>query len=459
MIEAAMYVALGFCTAGLIGLAILPAFYRRAARLTEEALRAVNPASYAEVRASQDQERARYAVELRRVEIRLDKEREKAAKFHQETTRTLTEIEALRKSHQESIAELEGKLAEQDSDRHAVDMLSAEVKTLKQKLSDTEKALSESWARTSEGPAADEEATGASQEDPNQEDASGWLPATATMELAAITGLEAEVATLKAKLAKYEPTVAGEIESALNEAAKTRHAELEAQLVDTEAQYVSAQAEVTRLSLMLEASNVADTGSDERLQKQLEKMTGEIAAQRAELQDRERKLRRLTGQMQTLRSDLASAPELTELRKDFRALARQLAQDGSIAIKPAAASPARRTSRDDANAAPEAGPPPPASATGTRANGSGSRSGTARAPGETGNSAGGPAASSARTADIASAAEALVSRIVASSRAKSGDEPDGTVTPPASRQKSAPKRGTGTAPKSKTAKPKKKDVA
>ena len=114
MIEAAMYVALGFCTAGLIGLAILPAFYRRAARLTEEALRAVNPTSYAEVRAAQDQERARHAVELRRVEKRLDTEREKAAKFQLETSRTRAEIEALKKSHQDTISGLEAKIAATD---------------------------------------------------------------------------------------------------------------------------------------------------------------------------------------------------------------------------------------------------------------------------------------------------------------------------------------------------------
>ena len=111
-----MYVALGFCTAGLIGLAILPAFYRRAARLTEEALRAVNPTSYAEVRAAQDQERARHAVELRRVEKRLDSEREKAAKFQLETTRMRAEVEALKKSHQDTVSGLEAKIAAEASD-------------------------------------------------------------------------------------------------------------------------------------------------------------------------------------------------------------------------------------------------------------------------------------------------------------------------------------------------------
>lgn len=489
MIEAAMYLALGFCTAGLIGLAVLPAFYRRAARLTEEALRAVNPSSYAEVRAAQDQERARHAVEFRRVEARLDREREKAAKFHIDATRTLSDIEALKRTHQEQIAALEAKQAEQASDRHAVDLLSAEVKTLKQKLSETEKALTESWAKAP-AEAPENESPG----ETVQEDADGWLPATETMELAAITGLEAEVATLKAKLARYEPTVAGEVEAALNEASKTRLAELEAQLVDTEAQYVAAQAEVTRLSLMLEAANVSDTGPDRQMQTQLEKMTAEITSQRAELEDKDRKLRRLSGQMQTLRSDLAATPQLTELRKDFRALARQLAQtaqasaDHSLASartaapEPAQDSPDRQSTSDPSrsvggtSSSPAHSETPGGSSAGARSEGSAAPA-RPRSP------------APAKSADIASAAEALVSRIVASSRSASGTAP-ATTSPPvpapspalppasapasasasaptssneiaavASKPKAASKRAPGSSRKSKPAKPKNKIVA
>ncbi|MCV0429365.1 MAG: hypothetical protein K5905_28290, partial [Roseibium sp.] len=251
MIEAALYIALGFCTAGLIGLAILPAFYRRAARLTEEALRAVNPSSYAEVRAAQDQVRARHAVELRRVERQLDVEREKAARHQLEVARLNAAIDELKKSHQAQLSDKETKISSLVGDQHAVDLLSAEVKTLKQKLSDAEKAVAESWTTT-----PDEDRITAAARKPV--DDTGWLPATDTMTLATITGLEAEVATLKAKLAQYEPTVASEVDAARAETARTNLAKLEAQLVDTESKYVSAQAEVTRLTLMLDAVNVSE---------------------------------------------------------------------------------------------------------------------------------------------------------------------------------------------------------
>ncbi|MDN3720765.1 hypothetical protein QW131_19810 [Roseibium salinum] len=149
---------MGFCTAGLIGLAILPAFYRRAARLTEEALRAVNPSSYAEVRAAQDQARARHAVELRRVERQLDSEREKAAKFLLDASTMKAEIEQLKKkAHKDQVGELETKISEIEVDRQSIDLLSGEVKTLREKkLSEAEKGARRKLERS----AGDEGRTG-----------------------------------------------------------------------------------------------------------------------------------------------------------------------------------------------------------------------------------------------------------------------------------------------------------
>ncbi|WP_422378222.1 hypothetical protein [Roseibium sp.] len=459
MIEAAMYVALGFCTASLIGLAILPAFYRRAARLTEEALRAVNPASYAEVRAAQDQERARYAVELTRVETRLDREREKAAGFHLEASRLRTEIEALQKSHQDAVAGLEAKLTAQDSEHHAVDMLSAEIKTLKEKLAESEKALAESWASTD-----DTSSEEASSKDKDQDTDNDWLPATDTMALATITGLEAEVATLKSKLAKYEPTVASEVEASLQHGTKSRLAELEAQLVDTESKYVTAQAEVTRLSLMLETAGVSDTAPDEQLEAQLKQLTAEISAQQTDLHAKQRKLDRLDGQNRKLRDDLSAAPELRQLREDFRTLSERISAAEAVSVKRVVKRTAtkRKKAQDPGNteaadiAASSA--PPKAKVNGGRSKPvQRTKKATVvnAAPAEPAPT---PSPSPAKSADIASAAEALVSRIVASSRNNSEDTAKADAAPDTETGTSA-KRATGSARKAKTANQKKQDVA
>lgn len=460
-----MYVALGFCTAGLIGLAILPAFYRRAARLTEEALRAVNPSSYAEVRAAQDQERARYAVELRRVETRLDKEREKAAKFHLEASQLRSEAEALKKEHESQLADAQAKLTAQSSDQHAVDMLSAEVKTLKEKLSESEKALAASWTKSDEAPSSKDEAPAVSETDDERD----WLPATDTMALATITGLEAEVATLKAKLARYEPTVASEVEATLKDASKSRLAELEAQLVDTESKYVAAQAEATRLSLLLEAAGSAAAKPDKHLEEKLKQLSGEFARQQSALQEKERVQKRLVGQVQKLRADLEVTPELKDLRRDFRALSQRLSDASSITVTPVAApspthelSPQRsgeaapqqktKASAQKVNGARPVATPSPeprsesqAPVTGIQVPGQASPQTPAQTNAQT----------SAKSADIASAAEALVSRIVASSRNKSKSASDSDAAPAAAPSKP----DSGTPKKSKSAKQKKRDVA
>ncbi|GAB2184530.1 hypothetical protein [Roseibium sp. LAB1] len=444
MIEAAMYVALGFCTAGLIGLAILPAFYRRAARLTEEALRAVNPTSYAEVRAAQDQERARHAVELRRVEKRLDSEREKAAKYLLEATRMRTEVDDLTKAHKNTVSGLEAQIAAQASDQHAVDLLSSEVTSLKKKLSEAERALAESWTS---GPDNKPETKASEQ----AEDDSGWLPASGTMALATITGLEAEVATLKAKLARYEPTVAGQMDAARSETAKSRLAELEAQLVDTESNYVSAQAEVTRLSLMLEAARIPENDRQKHLNAELEKLSVENARHQADAIEKGRALQRITGQMAKLQKDLASVPALADLRRDFRALAAKLTADEPAAVKPAATlspdQPSAPFAVRNTQAAVPAGvnsptdqPEPKTEATSEEASPKADAAAEKGAP-----------QSQAKSADIANAAEALVSRIVASSRSKS--------KPSAETKSATTTAAQDSDQKTKATKQKKKDVA
>ncbi|WP_299483232.1 hypothetical protein [uncultured Roseibium sp.] len=447
VIEAVMYVALGFCTAGLIGLAILPAFYRRAARLTEEALRAVNPSSYAEVRAAQDQARARHAIELRRVERQLDDERAKAAKHHLEASRLRTEIDVISRTHKSQVSDLESKLGSLHGDQKAVDLLTAEVKVLKEKLAETEKALAESWKT----PADTNADVGTDAKKDGDDD---WLPAADTMALATITGLEAEVATLKARLAKYDPTVASEIDADQRDGKKTRLSRLEAQLVDTESKYVTAQAEVTRLSLMLEndglkAESQADS-QDDTLTEQLDELKRENVQQKAELTSKDRALDRFAGQIEKLQKDLAGTPALVQLRQEFRALAEKLAGPGSApgdevkATEPLANTASdndkvkKRTQRVMVQADK---PKKPASirvkATKIRAT-----------PKEE---------AAPKSAEIASAAEALVSRIVASNRKSVPEE-----KPAESKQTAAETEAgsdPGTNAKTKSSKQKKKDVA
>lgn len=71
MIEQAMIFALGFLLAGLLALAIAPAFWRRAMGLTRRRLEARVPVSIQEILAERDLLRAQNAVECRQLEAKI----------------------------------------------------------------------------------------------------------------------------------------------------------------------------------------------------------------------------------------------------------------------------------------------------------------------------------------------------------------------------------------------------
>ena len=111
MIDIGMYVALGFLLASLLALMVAPAFWRRAARLTKRRIEMTMPMSASDIQADKDQLRAEFAIELRRVEVALDKARDKAARELVEANKRRVEISEIK-------TELEGtrgRLQEKDN--------------------------------------------------------------------------------------------------------------------------------------------------------------------------------------------------------------------------------------------------------------------------------------------------------------------------------------------------------
>lgn len=318
MIEAAMYGALGFFIATLLGLAILPAVYRRAVRLTQEAMKAVNPSTYAEVRGAQDHERAQHALAVRKVERALDKERENAVTFRLEAGKLAAELIKEKSKHEAELKslrqEFENEVTEKSKGRQA--QLQAELETIRQKLHETEQTLAAAHAEADVLKA-------------KSTDESGWLPAEDTMALATITGLESQISTLKARLAKYE---GGEIPSAdihlETGAAKLQKIvkDLEAQLVDAETQYISAQAEVARLTVQIETVDLPRDDVVERLERDLKWAETEKARLTALTRDRERTLHRAQHQIMRLRQDLNATPALSGLREELKELGKRIVE-------------------------------------------------------------------------------------------------------------------------------------
>jgi len=95
MIEWLMFGALGFLVGCLLALMLAPPFWNRAVKLTTRRLEATMPMSLNDIQADKDQLRAEFAIELRKVEVALDKAKEKAIRELIEANKRRVEIAVL----------------------------------------------------------------------------------------------------------------------------------------------------------------------------------------------------------------------------------------------------------------------------------------------------------------------------------------------------------------------------
>jgi hypothetical protein len=95
MIEWLMFGALGFLLGCLLALMLAPPLWNRAVKLTTRRLEATMPMSLNDIQADKDQLRAEFAIELRKVEVALDKAKEKATRELIEANKRRVEIAVL----------------------------------------------------------------------------------------------------------------------------------------------------------------------------------------------------------------------------------------------------------------------------------------------------------------------------------------------------------------------------
>ena len=100
MIEQIMYFLLGVCVSALATIALLPALWRRAVRLTRARLAATLPLTPEEIAAGKDQIRAAHVVEIRRSETRVQRAEADLQAAKSEVGRKILEVQA----HQATIA-------------------------------------------------------------------------------------------------------------------------------------------------------------------------------------------------------------------------------------------------------------------------------------------------------------------------------------------------------------------
>src|SRR6185437_11579840 len=140
MINALMFGALGFFLGCLLALMLAPPLWNRAVKLTTRKLEATMPMSLNDIQADKDQLRAEFAIELRKVEVALDKAKEKATRELIEANKRRVEIAMLNTDLSAAKAQLQ---ENENANRVLQQTIKRRLPDLDSRLKAAKKALAE----------------------------------------------------------------------------------------------------------------------------------------------------------------------------------------------------------------------------------------------------------------------------------------------------------------------------
>ena len=140
MIDALLFGALGFLLGCLLALALASPLWNRAVKLTTRRLEATMPMTLNDIQADKDQLRAEFAIELRKVEVALDKAREKAARELIEANKRRAELTAINTDLATSRAKLQ---ENENANRVLQQTIKRRLPDLDSRLKAAKKALAE----------------------------------------------------------------------------------------------------------------------------------------------------------------------------------------------------------------------------------------------------------------------------------------------------------------------------
>jgi hypothetical protein len=137
-IQSVMLVALGFLVATLLALALAPAYWARAVRLTRRNILHTMPVTEEEIRADKDRLRAQYAVRIHDLESKLEKAKRTAARQQVEVNRRDATISAL----ETELAQLRTDLEQNFNARRVLEQTVVHrLPAIEQRLADTRNLL------------------------------------------------------------------------------------------------------------------------------------------------------------------------------------------------------------------------------------------------------------------------------------------------------------------------------
>jgi predicted nucleic acid-binding Zn-ribbon protein len=131
MIDIGIYLVLGFLVASLLALMVTRPLWNRAVRLTTRRIEATMPMSLADIQAEKDQLRAEFAIELRRVEVALERAKDKAARELVEANKRRVEISEIKTD----LEAVKGRLQEKENANRVLEQ------TIRRRLPELESRL------------------------------------------------------------------------------------------------------------------------------------------------------------------------------------------------------------------------------------------------------------------------------------------------------------------------------
>lgn len=353
MIEQVLIFALGFLSAGLASLLFLPAFWRRALRLSQRKLEMNMPLSMVEIIAERDQLRAEFAAQYRRLEQRLEALTVMRANEKTQLGERLVRISRLDDELQTANTELTSLQQALAELTRARDETQAEFATLSKELWDLEglKARQQDELTTLKkehrilGQNSDEQRT-------------------------AIAGLETRMSSLELELSdtlhahETAKTTIDELR-AVNDSVAAERDQFRADARNANARIDNLQArieqhihrieELETINRTLERDEKKHKAEIEALQHDISQMKADAEASRAKLNEQietgRSKLTQSAGQIETLRAGSAALEgALATQRQENAELRKQIAQlDAAMQMIPQskAANPGQTANRED----------------------------------------------------------------------------------------------------------------
>ena len=265
MIEQIMFLGLGFLTASLLALAILPLVHRRAVRLTTRRIEATSPLSIAEIQADKDQLRAEFAMSARRLEMSVEQLRSKTTGQMADLGRKTAAINTMKAEAAEKAAAI---LALEAREKALTDQLRTTEQTLVEKtagLNAAERTIAQKDAELGKVGADLSERSVASD--------------SQRVEIVALT---TQIATLKEQVADLQPKLAG-AQADLQEH-RSRAEGAEADFARERSDREKLQLELATLQRETESSWDSDRAENAMLRERINDVAAEVARLTATLE-------------------------------------------------------------------------------------------------------------------------------------------------------------------------------